>query len=230
MLCHPGRQQTAAAVGDIGERTAMYQGRNTFQALHQVGVDGVAQQGQNRAADLQLLHKNRLAAIAESDQGVFESVAKIVQPGCQAEHRHDFRSSGDVEAPFPRNPLELAAQPQDDMPQAAVIHIEDSPPEYPAGIDVQLVALIDMIVNHCRDQVVGAGDSVEVAGEMQVDPVGRQDLAIAAAGGAPFHPQAGTEGRFAQRQADRFAQLGKRLPESNCRGGFAFPGGSRCGR
>ena len=48
------------------------------------------------------------------------------------------------------------------------------------------------------EQVVGAADGVEVAGEVQVDVFHRHHLGIAAAGGAALDAEAGAEGRLAQ--------------------------------
>jgi hypothetical protein len=70
---------------------------------------------------------------------------------------------------------------------------------------------------------------VEIAGEVQVDAVGRHDLGVAAAGGAALHAQAGSQRGFAQRDADGLAEAGERLAESDRRRRLALAGAGRRG-
>jgi len=80
-----------------------------------------------------------------------------------------------------------------DRAQRAIVHVEDAPPGHPARIDAERVAPIDVIVEERREQIVRRGDGVEIPGEVQVDVLHRHDLGIAAAGGAAFEPERGTE-------------------------------------
>ena len=84
------------------------------------------------------------------------------------------------------NPLSrgkpLAGPPSDcdDVAQRPVVHVEHAPPHDPPHVDVERIAPMDMIVDHRREQIVRAGDRVEIAGEMEVDVLHRHDLRIAA--------------------------------------------------
>ena len=53
-----------------------------------------------------------------------------------------------------------------------------------------------MVVQECRGQVVGGGDGVQVAGEVDVDLFHGQDLAEAAAGGAALEAEDRAEARL----------------------------------
>ena len=70
-----------------------------------------------------------------------------------------------------------------------------------AGVDAERVAPVDVVVDHRREQIVRAGDGVEIAGEMEVDVLHRHDLRIAAAGRAALHAEARAERRLAQADA-----------------------------
>jgi hypothetical protein len=74
-------------------------------------------------------------------------------------------------------------------------------PEDAAGIEAEGIVEVEMVVDQGREQVVGAGRGVEVAGEMEVDPLHRNDLATTAAGGPALHPEGGAERRLAEREA-----------------------------
>src|SRR5947207_11596184 len=50
----------------------------------------------------------------------------------------------------------------------------------------ELVALVEMVVDHRGEQVVRRGDGVHVTGEMQVERLHRHDLAVPAACRAAF--------------------------------------------
>ena len=65
-----------------------------------------------------------------------------------------------------------------------------------------------MIVDQRRQQVVGGGDGVEIAGEMEIDVLHRHDLGIAAAGRAALDAEAGPERGLAQADASRACRCG----------------------
>ena len=62
----------------------------------------------------------------------------------------------------------------------------------------KLIALLDVVVEHGGQQVVGSADGVEVAGEVQVDILHGDDLSPAAAGSAALNAEDGAERRLAQ--------------------------------
>jgi hypothetical protein len=140
----------------------------------------------------------------------------------EAEDGHDLRSHGDVEAVLPRNALGRPAEADHDLAQGPVVHVQDPLERHPAGIDVELVALEDVVVHEGHEGIVRRGDGVEVAGEVQVDLVHRQHLGVAAAGGAALHAQDGAERGFAQRDHHFVPGAGQGIGEPDRRGGLAF--------
>jgi len=144
---------------------------------------------------------------------------------------HDLGGRGDVEAAFTGNSLHLAAQPQHDLAQAAVVHIHDTTPGNGSGVDTQLVSVEDVIVDHGRDEVVGCGERVEITGEMQVDPVSWNHLGVTAAGGAALDTETRAQRRLAQRAGNRLADVLEALGQADGSGGLALArgGGRGCG-
>ena len=65
-------------------------------------------------------------------------------------------------------------------------------------VEVELVALVEVVVEHRRQQVVGRRDRVEVAGEVQVEQLHRDHLAVAAAGRAALDAERRAHRRLAQ--------------------------------
>src|SRR5581483_1745573 len=87
----------------------------------------------------------------------------------EAEHGHDLRGGRDVEAGLARHAFGGAAQPDDDVAQRAVVDVQAAAPGDAAGVDAQGVALLQRGIDDSSQQVVGGGDGMEVAREVQVD-------------------------------------------------------------
>ena len=113
----------------------------------------------------------------------------------QAEHRHDLGGDGDVELGLARVAVGDAAEADDDIAQRAVVHVDGAGPGDAARVDVQFVAVVDVVVDQRGEQVVGRGDGVEVAGEVQVDLLHRDDLREATAGRAALDAEARARAR-----------------------------------
>ncbi len=95
--------------------------------------------------------------------------------------------------------MRLAAEADDDVPQRPVIEVEHALPDDAAHVDVECIALLDVVVDDSGEQVVRRRDRVEVAREVEVDVLHRHDLRVAAARSAALEPEAGAERRLAQR-------------------------------
>ena len=124
-------------------------------------------------------------------------------------------------------PLRDPAERGDDRAQRAVVHVETAAPGDAARVDAELVAPIDVVVDHRGEQVVRGADRVEIAGEMEVDVLHRHDLRIAAAGGAALHAEAGPEARLAQADDRLLADMVQRVAEPDRRRRLALAGRGR---
>ena len=74
-------------------------------------------------------------------------------------------------------------------PQRTIVDVYDPGPADRGRIDVQRVAAEKMVVQERGGEVVGGGDGMEVAREVDVDLLHGQDLAQAAAGGAALEAE-----------------------------------------
>ncbi len=140
----------------------------------------------------------------------------------QAEHRHHLGGDRDVESVLAREAVGDAAQAADDGAQRAVVHVEAAPPRHPPRVDAQRIAPVDVVVDHRGQQVVGRGDGVEVAGEVQVDLVHRHHLRIAAAGRAALHAERWPQRWLAQADHRARADPVQRVAETDGGGGLAL--------
>jgi len=81
------------------------------------------------------------------------------------------------------------------------------------------------VVNQGSQEVVGCGNGMEVAGEMQVDGFHRNNLRVSAAGSTTLHTEGRSERRLSQSQTCFFAEFLKGL--SNGDGSCCLSGAGR---
>ena len=82
------------ALGDVGEGAAVHEGRRAFERLHEVRMDGVAQQHLHCAHRLHLFGADRLAAVGEAHHHVGHALAEVAVVLRHAEDGHDLRGGG----------------------------------------------------------------------------------------------------------------------------------------
>ena len=205
------RHHRVAAMGDVGERAAMDEGGIALQRLHQVGRQRVLEQHRHGAGRLQVGR-----ASPASGRGCSPT---IIRPSrCSRSSRSVARQNTAITSeatvmskPSSRGkPLATPPSEDDDLAQRAVVHVDRPPPGDAPLVEAERVAPVDVVVEQRREQVVGAADGVEVAGEVQVDLLHRHDLGVAAAGGAALHAEARARAR---------ARAGRSPP--SCRSGSA---------
>ena len=107
-------------------------------------------------------------------------------------------SDHDVEAVLTRVAVAGSTERHDDVAQRAIVHVQHALPRDPAHVYAEFVAVVDMVVEQRREQIVGELDGVEVAGEVQIDVFHRHDLGVTAAGRPALHAEYRAQAGFAQ--------------------------------
>ena len=214
-------------MGDVGEGAAVDEGRRMLQSLYQVGLEGVLQQGCHGAFRLEVVGGNRLAVIGIAYDDPGQAGLEIHDIGCQAEYSHDLGSNGDIKAVLSRHALQTSTQAVHDMAELTVIHVDCSLPGDLLGIDAERIALLDMVVEHGCQQVVGRADGVEVTGKMQVDILHGNHLGIAAAGSAALDAEDRSERGLAKSENYVLVDLAQSVSKAYRSGGLTLTGGGR---
>ena len=200
----------------------MHQRGGAFNRLHQIGRESIAQQRGHGAIGLQISCGDLPPITRLPHHHAAQPLLQIRQITREAEHRHDFGSNGDVKPIFARETIGNTAQGRIDAAQRAIIHVNRAAPGNAARIQAKFIAPIDVVIQHRRQQIIGAGDGVEIPGEMQIDIFHRQHLRITAAGRPTLHAKAGTKGWFAQADHGARAERIQRITKTNGGGGFAL--------
>ena len=213
---------------DVGERAAVHQARLALQGLDQVRLDRVLEQHRHRAGRAEVLGGDRLGAVERVRDGdPAEPAAQVLQVARDGHDRHDLARRRDVEPALARVAVGAAAEPERDLPQRAVVHVDGAPPVDPQLVDLVRVAVQDRGVEHRRQQVVGGADRMDVAREVEVEVLHRHHLRQAAAGRAALDAEHRPERRLAQARHGPLADRPEPLREADERRGLALAGACR---
>ena len=192
----------------------VHQARLALERLDQVRLDRVLEQHRHRAGGAEVLGGHRLAVARVGDGDPPHPRAQVVEVAGDGQDRHHLRGGGDVEPGLARVAVRGAAEPEHHLPQCAVVHVDRTLPGHPQGVDVMRVAVQDRGVEDRRQQVVRGPDRVDVAGEVEVEVLHRNDLGESAAGGPALEPEDRAQRRLPQAEeraaADVAHPLGQR--------------------
>ena len=194
-----------------------------LQRLNEVRVEGILQQRGHGTGGTDVACRDGLARRRCSRTTMRrQALLQVGDAGGQAEDGHDLAGNGDVKAVLTGGAVDLAAQAVHDEAELAVVHIHAALPGDAAGIDVQGVALLDAVVDHGGQQVVGGADGVQVTGEVEVDVLHGHHLGIAAAGRAALDAEHGAKAGLTQAEHGLFAQSVHGIGQAHAGGGLAL--------
>ena len=178
---------------DVGEWASVYECGRVFGCLHQVGQESVFQQYRDRSGHTEIVYSERLVIVRISQQDVADTAFQVFDVRCQAKDRHDFRSGCDVKTCLRRYTVGRSAQAGNNVAQAAVIHVQYAFPFDFFQTFTGITRLVDVIVQQCRDHIVGRSNRMEIPRKMQVDVFHRQHLRVSASGSSALHAEAWTQ-------------------------------------
>ena len=166
------------------------------------GLMRVAQEDGHRAGDLEVLGRDRRPSRRRREDDPAEPRAQVVEVGRERQDGHHLRRDGDDELGLARHAVLAAAEADDDVAEGPVADVDDARPEDAVRVDAERVLVMEAVVDEGASEVVGRADRVDVAGQVEVEVLHRDDLAVAAAGRAALDPEDRSEGRLADVQTD----------------------------
>ena len=222
---HTGGHDGVAAVGDVGERTAVDKGGSTLQGLDQVGLEGVLQKSGHGAGGLQVPGGDGFLVVGIANNNAAQTLLQIGDGGGQTQNCHDLAGYGDVKAVLPGNTLHPSAQTVHHVAQLAVVHVHAPLPGDALDVDSQGVALLDVVVQHSGQQVVGRTDGMEVAGKVEIDILHRHHLSVSAAGSAALDAEDRAQRGLTQGHQSVLAHTAQSVGQTHRGGGLTLAGG-----
>ncbi len=140
----------------------------------------------------------------------------------QGQHRHDLGGGGDVEPGLPRDSVLGGAEADHQVSQGPVVDVEHPTPRDVVHVDPELVSVMEMVVEHGRQHVVGGGHGVHVAGEVEVQRLEGHCLAVAPARRASLDAEGGAHRCLADGDGGALGDVAHGLAETERRGRLAL--------
>ena len=183
---------------DVRERAAVHERGLALERLHEVRLDRILEDDGHRARGLDPLGGDRLALVRLADGDAPEALAEVGEIARDGDESHDLARGRDVEPGLARSAVRPPAEARHDVPEVPVVHVHAAAPGDRERVDPRLVPVVQVRVDERREEVVRRRDRVQVAGEVQVEVLHRDDLGVAAAGGAALHAEHRPERRLTQ--------------------------------
>ena len=171
--------ERVVAVRDVRERAAVDERRLALERLHEVRLERLLEEHGHRAGRLQLLGGDGLALVRRADGDRAEPGAQVEEVAGDGDDRHHLGGGGDVVAGLARVAVRAAAEADGDVAQRAVVDVDAAPPADRERVDPELVAVQEVRLEHRGEEVVRGADRVDVAGEVEVHVLHRDDLRVA---------------------------------------------------
>ena len=214
-------------MSDVCKRATVDNCRNIFQSLNKVRFNSIFQESCHCTVSIDLTCGNSFACIVISNDDFAQAFFQIAKTGCQAKNCHNFGSNGNVKAVLTRYAMSFATQTNNDVTEFTVVHINNAFPNDTARVNIESIALLHMVVYHCRKEHMSRSNSVEVTGEVQVNIFHRNYLGVTATSSATLYAHARTEGRFTQCYDNAFVDFSQALCQADSSGRFTFASRSR---
>ena len=217
-------------MSDIRERTAVDNYRCVFQRLHQVRLDRILEDRGHCSCGTKISCCHRLLvhefSIGVTYDNFGKSLFEILQIFCQTESRHNLGCNGNIKAILAGCSVQLCSKSVDDIAELTVVHVDAAFPDNLSRVYIQRIALLNGVIYHSCKEVVCRADGVHITGKVKVDILHGNDLRIAAACCTALYTEHGAHRRLAKSSHRVFAQSGKRIDQTDGRGGFSLTG--RC--
>ncbi len=198
-----------------------------LEGLHEVWLDGLLGDHRHGAGHAEVLGGDRGAGLVVAHDDATHTGPQVGQRGAQRQGGHDLRCSGDVEARLAGHAVEAATETDHDVAKGPLVDVHDPAPRDVVHVQAQFVAVEQVGVKHGRAHVVGRGDRMHVAGQVEVEQFHRHDLAVAATCCATFDPEGRAHRRLADGDRGLLADVAEALAKAD--GGCGLALAERCG-
>ena len=130
------------------------------------------------------------SVIIFADDDIRDTLFQFRDRARETDDRHDFACDGNAKAISPWHSVHSAAE-SDDAAQFAVVEIDAPLPRNRAGIYFEFVAVMNVIIDQSRNQIVRYGNRMDIAGKVQIDFFLRNNLRPSATARTTLYAEAG---------------------------------------
>ena len=209
------------AMGDVGKRTAVNEGRSALCGLNQVWLQGIEEQSHDTSTYTHILDGEWFVILCDTEENIVDATTQVVNASCETHDSHDFRSRSDIESSLCLDAV-LIADTGDDAAETTVVYVHHAAPENLLQLESLCLVLETVVVQKGSNHVVSLGDGMKIASEMEIDLIHRQNLGVTATCSTTLHAEARTQRWFAKSHYGFLANLLHTQGETHRYGGLAI--------
>ena len=146
---------------------------------------------------MQILGADWLLGAVVADDDTPQASTQIGQGGGQGQDDANLAGRGDIESGLAGDAVDPRSKTNNGVAQGTVIDIDDATPRDRVRFNVELVALVQMVVDHGGKQVVGRSNGMEVTSQVQIELLHRQHLGVSSASGTALDSESWAHRRLA---------------------------------
>jgi len=149
-------------------------------------------------------------------------MAKIGKIRCERKHRHHFARNSDHGFRFSYDTILTATETDDGLADCTITDVNNARPGDASQINVERVAVMKMVVEERRCEIMRCANGVHVTGEMKVELFHRNHLAVATSRGATLDAKHWPKAWLANGDGGAVTNLVEPLRETDGGGGLPF--------
>ena len=181
------------SMSDVCKWSTVNDCRYMLQSLNQVWFQSVFQKSCHSTFCVKITSCYRFLlryfAICITNDHLGKSILQVCDVACKTENCHDLGSNCDVITVFTRHTVCSSSKTIDHVTKLTVVHVHASLPCDLTWVNVQCIALENVVVDHCCKKVVCSSDCMEVTCEMKVDILHWNNLCVSAACSAALNTE-----------------------------------------
>ena len=210
-----------AAMSNVGKRTAMNKCWCSLCCLNQIWLQSIEKESYDTATYTHILYGKWLVILGDAQEDVIYTATKIIDACCKTHDSHDFRSRSDIEASLCLDAV-LISYTGDDAAETTVVYVHHAAPENLLQLESLCLVLETVVIQEGSNHVVGLCNGMEIASEMEINLIHRQNLGVTATCSTTLHAEARTQRWFAKSHYSLLANLLHTQGETHGYGGLAI--------
>ena len=210
-----------AAMSNVGKRTAMNKCWCSLCCLNQIWLQSIEKESNDTATYTHILYGKWFVIFGDAQEDVIYTATKIIDACCKTHDSHDFRSRSDIETSLCLDAV-LIADTGDDAAETTVVYVHHATPENLLQLETLCLVLETVVIQEGSNHVVGLCNGMEIASEMEINLIHRQNLGVTATCSTTLHAEARTQRWFAKSHYSLLANLLHTQGETYGYGGLAI--------
>ena len=134
---------------NICERSAVHDCWSVLERLYQVGSKSILEKHGHRTICIEIACQHWLLFASVGNHDISEATLEILKRCCEAENRHHLGGHHDVETIFSWISVSWPAEGDHDVAERTVVHINHTLPGDSANINVESIAVVNVIIQKC---------------------------------------------------------------------------------